>query len=147
MSSDEPAGYASIPINASHPKMQSAWHVFDPECIYWAPRHVQSLWGARRQSLSLRTAAAHRTHQDFSNADGDSRPDRTVLLGCAAAKILSRVACDPVPNAHCVQLSTVIRNRSEGGHPRKENTTCIRLVANVPRQRAASIASLSSRSH
>jgi len=28
--SDEPPGYRSIPINASHPKMQSEWHLFDP---------------------------------------------------------------------------------------------------------------------
>src|SRR5262249_38508193 len=43
--SDEPPGYRTIPINGSHPKMLSSWHVFDPEVMYWAPRHVQSLWG------------------------------------------------------------------------------------------------------
>jgi beta-glucosidase len=31
--SDEPPGYREIPINASHPKMQSAWHVLDPEVM------------------------------------------------------------------------------------------------------------------
>src|SRR5262245_44077566 len=41
MPSDGPPGYCSIPINASHPKMQSEWHVFDPHCLYWAPHHVQ----------------------------------------------------------------------------------------------------------
>src|SRR5262249_56168138 len=45
--SDQPAGYASIPINASHPKMQSDWHVFDPACLYWAPHHLQSLSRAK----------------------------------------------------------------------------------------------------
>jgi beta-glucosidase len=45
--SDEPSGYASIPINASHPKMQSEWHVFDPSCLYWARHHVHTLWGAK----------------------------------------------------------------------------------------------------
>jgi beta-glucosidase len=45
--SNEPPGYGSIPINASHPKMQSAWDVFDPQCLYWAPHHVQSLWKAK----------------------------------------------------------------------------------------------------
>jgi beta-glucosidase len=44
---DEPPGYHTIPFSASHPKMQSSWHVFDPVALYWAPRHVQSLWGAR----------------------------------------------------------------------------------------------------
>src|SRR5262249_17014529 len=45
--SQEPAGYRSIPISASHPKMRSSWHVFEPEALYWGPRHVQSLWGAK----------------------------------------------------------------------------------------------------
>jgi beta-glucosidase len=42
--SDEPPGYRTIPISASHPKMASAWHIVDPEVMYWAPRHVKSLW-------------------------------------------------------------------------------------------------------
>jgi beta-glucosidase/6-phospho-beta-glucosidase/beta-galactosidase len=45
--SDQPPGYREIPINASHPKMASAWHVLDPEVMYWAPRQMQSIWGAR----------------------------------------------------------------------------------------------------
>src|SRR5215510_12477117 len=45
--SQEPPGYHRIPINASHPKMKSAWHVFDPEALYWGPRHLQSLWRAK----------------------------------------------------------------------------------------------------
>jgi len=44
--SDEPVGYRTIPINASHPRMQSSWHVFDAEVMYWAPRQVHSLSGA-----------------------------------------------------------------------------------------------------
>ena len=44
--SDEPPGYREIPVNASHPKMASSWHLFGPECLYWAPRQVRDLWGA-----------------------------------------------------------------------------------------------------
>src|SRR5262245_36553427 len=43
---DEPPGYREIPINASHPKMQSGWHVLDPTVMYWAPKLVHSIWGA-----------------------------------------------------------------------------------------------------
>jgi beta-glucosidase/6-phospho-beta-glucosidase/beta-galactosidase len=32
--SDQPPGYREIPLNTSHPKMQSSWHVFDPEVMY-----------------------------------------------------------------------------------------------------------------
>jgi len=45
--SDEAPGYRDISVNASHPKMQSAWHVLDPEVMYWAPRQMQSIWGAK----------------------------------------------------------------------------------------------------
>jgi hypothetical protein len=40
--SDEPPGYHSIPINASHPKIQSEWHVFDPpvSLLGTAPRAI-----------------------------------------------------------------------------------------------------------
>src|SRR5262249_36427983 len=38
--SGEAPGYRDIPINASHPKMQSSWHVLGPEALYWGPRHV-----------------------------------------------------------------------------------------------------------
>jgi beta-glucosidase len=44
---DAPPGYRDIPLNASHPTMQSSWHVLDPEVMYWAPRQVQSIWGAK----------------------------------------------------------------------------------------------------
>jgi beta-glucosidase len=39
--SAEPPGYHDIPVNASHPKMQSTWHVLDPEVMYWAPKQMQ----------------------------------------------------------------------------------------------------------
>jgi len=29
--SDEPQRHRRIPMNASHPKMRSEWHVFDPQ--------------------------------------------------------------------------------------------------------------------
>src|SRR5262245_24210924 len=45
--SDQPPGYREVPINASHPKMMSSWHIFDPEVMYWAPRATQKLWGSK----------------------------------------------------------------------------------------------------
>src|SRR5262249_10057479 len=44
--SDDPAGYSRIPINASHPHMQSGWNVFDPARLSCALHHVHSLCGA-----------------------------------------------------------------------------------------------------
>jgi beta-glucosidase len=45
--SDEPPGFRDVPINDSHPRMQSSWHVLDPEVMYWAPRQVQSIWDVK----------------------------------------------------------------------------------------------------
>jgi beta-glucosidase len=42
--SDEPPGYRELPINESHPKMHSSWHLLEPEVMYWAPRFLKSLW-------------------------------------------------------------------------------------------------------
>jgi beta-glucosidase len=36
--SHEPPGYHEIPISPSHPKMESSWHVFDPEWFRQAAR-------------------------------------------------------------------------------------------------------------
>jgi beta-glucosidase/6-phospho-beta-glucosidase/beta-galactosidase len=47
-----------VPINASHPKMQSAWHVPDPEVMYWAPRQMQSSWGAESIFITENGCAA-----------------------------------------------------------------------------------------
>jgi beta-glucosidase len=43
---EEPPGYRDVPINASHPRMRSSWHVLDPVVMYWAPRQVRSIWAA-----------------------------------------------------------------------------------------------------
>jgi beta-glucosidase len=56
--SEEPPGYREIPINASHPKMKSGWHVLDPEVMYWTPRQMQSIWGARTIFITENGCAA-----------------------------------------------------------------------------------------
>ena len=58
--SEEPPGYREIPINASHPKMQSGWHLFDPRSCT-GRRARCSRCGARGRSSSPRTAARPRT--------------------------------------------------------------------------------------
>src|SRR5499427_1103354 len=91
MPSDEPPGYRSIPINASHPKMQSEWHVFDPQCIYWAPHHVQSLWGAKSIFITENGCAA----SDVVADDGkvyDS--DRIMFLRAYLAELQRATAAD-----------------------------------------------------
>ena len=93
MPSDGPPGYASIPINASHPKMQSAWHVFDPECIYWAPHHVQSLWGAKSIFITENGCGA----SDVIADDGKVYDSDRIMFLRAYLTQLQRATADGVP--------------------------------------------------
>ena len=56
--SGQPPGYRIIPISATHPTMASTWHVFDPAVMYWAPRHVASLWAPRSIFITENGCAA-----------------------------------------------------------------------------------------
>src|SRR5262249_40944303 len=40
-------GWREIPFAKSHPTMFNRWLTFGPEAMYWAPKFVQSLWGAK----------------------------------------------------------------------------------------------------
>jgi len=93
MPSDEPPGYRSIPINASHPKMQSAWHVFDPECIYWAPHHVQSLWRAKSIYITENGCGA----SDVVSDDGKVYDSDRIMFLRAYLTQLQRATADGVP--------------------------------------------------
>ncbi|HET7758728.1 MAG TPA: GH1 family beta-glucosidase [Gaiellaceae bacterium] len=91
--SDEPPGYREIPVNASHPKMQSVWHVLDPEVMYWAPRHMQSIWGATSIYITENGCAA----SDVVADDGrvyDS--DRVMFLRSCLGQ-LQRATSEGVP--------------------------------------------------
>ena len=91
--SEEPPGYHDIPFNASHPKMQSTWHFLDPEVMYWAPRQMQSIWGA--QSIYI-------TENGCGASDGvadDGRvydSDRVMFLRACLGQ-LQRATSDGVP--------------------------------------------------
>ena len=71
--SDEPPGYREIPINASHPKMESAWHVGDPEIMYWAPRQLQSIWGAKSIFITENGCAASDVVAEDGRVDDSDR--------------------------------------------------------------------------
>ncbi len=91
--SDDLRGYHSIPLNASHPKMQSSWHVFDPECIYWGPHHVQSLWGAKSIFITENGCGA----SDVVLADGEVYDSDRVMFLRAYLTQLQRATADGVP--------------------------------------------------
>ena len=91
--SDEPPGYHDIPVNASHPRMQSTWHLLDPEVMYWAPKQMQSIWGAKSIFITENGCGA----SDTVAEDGrvyDS--DRVMFLRACLAQ-LQRATAEGVP--------------------------------------------------
>jgi beta-glucosidase len=91
--SDEPPGYRDIPINASHPKMQSSWHVLDPEVMYWAPRHMQKIWGARSIFITENGCGA----SDVVAKDGRVYDSDRVMFLRACLGQLQRATSEGVP--------------------------------------------------
>ncbi|MEK6481036.1 GH1 family beta-glucosidase [Catalinimonas sp. 4WD22] len=47
MASSNAQQYELLPFSKIHPKMASPWHLIGPEALYWSPKHVQKLWGAK----------------------------------------------------------------------------------------------------
>jgi len=42
-----PAGYANVPRPKSFPHAPSPWLYVAPDALYWGPRHVSKVWGAK----------------------------------------------------------------------------------------------------
>jgi len=91
--SDEPPGYRDVRINTSHPKMQSSWHVLDPEVMYWAPRHMQKIWGARSIFITENGCAA----SDVVAEDGRVYDSDRVMFLRAHLGQLQRATSEGVP--------------------------------------------------
>ncbi len=91
--SDEPPGYHDIPVNASHPKMRSSWHVIDPEVMYWAPRQMQSIWGARSIYITENGCGA----SDVIADDGRVYDSDRVMFLRACLGQLQRATAEGVP--------------------------------------------------
>jgi beta-glucosidase len=91
--SDEPPGYREIPINASHPKMQSSWHVLDSEVMYWAPKQMQSIWDATSIFVTENGCAA----SDVMAEDGRVYDSDRVMFLRACLGQLQRATSEGVP--------------------------------------------------
>src|SRR5262245_31000570 len=73
--------------------MHSAWHVFDPEALYWGPRHVQSLWGAKSIFITENGCAS----SDAVAEDGKVYDSDRVMFLRAFLTQLQRATSDGVP--------------------------------------------------
>ena len=95
--SDQPPGYRAIPFSASHPTMKSVWHLFDPEVMYWAPRHVQSIW----KTASIYITEAGCAAADVKSEDGSVYDSDRVMYLRACLGQLQRATSEGVPVGGC----------------------------------------------
>ena len=89
----EPPGYREIPISSSHPTMESSWHLLDPEVMYWAPKHMQSIWGATSIFVTENGCAA----ADVVADDGRVYDTDRVMFLRACLGELQRATSEGVP--------------------------------------------------
>ncbi|HEY8562297.1 MAG TPA: GH1 family beta-glucosidase [Pyrinomonadaceae bacterium] len=59
-------GFAVVPHPASFPHMASPWLFVGPEALYWGPRHVNKIWGAKEIYITENGCSS----SDIPAADG-----------------------------------------------------------------------------
>jgi beta-glucosidase len=91
--SNEPAGFKAIPFNASHPHMRSVSHLLGPEVMYWAPRHVASLWNAKEIYITESGCGA----SDAIAPDGNVYDSDRIMYTRNSLAWLARATADGVP--------------------------------------------------
>jgi beta-glucosidase len=64
---DSPAGFAVVQHPGTFPHMASPWLFVGPEALYWGPRHVAKIWGAKEIYI---------TENGCSSADVPARDGR-----------------------------------------------------------------------
>jgi beta-glucosidase len=93
LASDAAPGYRLVPFNKSHPRMASSWLRIGPEALYWAPRHVATLWGAKEIYITENGCAA----ADEVAADGNVYDSDRVMFLRNYLTQLQRAASEGVP--------------------------------------------------
>src|SRR5215470_13892043 len=103
LASDETPGWREIPFAKAHPKMFNSWLSLGPEAMYWAPKFVQSLWGAKEIYITENGCAS----DDVLADDGKVYDtDRIVFLRSYLTQ-LQRATADGVPLKGYFQWSTM----------------------------------------
>jgi beta-glucosidase len=103
LASDQAPGWRGIPYAKGHPTMFNKWLTLGPEALYWAPKFVQSLWGAKEIHITENGCAS----DDVVADDGKIYDtDRIVYLRACLTQ-LQRATADGVPVKGYFQWSTM----------------------------------------
>ena len=93
LASDQAPGWREIPFAKSHPRMFNIWLTIGPEALYWAPKFVQSLWGAKEIFLTENGCAS----DDVLADDGKVYDTDRIMFLRACLMQLQRATADGVP--------------------------------------------------
>ena len=116
LASDEAPGWREISFSKSHPKMTAKWHTLDPVALYWAPKFVQSLWGAKEIHITENGCAT----DDEPAADGKFYDTDRIMFLRAYLTQLQRATAEGVPVKGYFQWSIDGQFRVERG-PQRES--------------------------
>jgi beta-glucosidase len=95
MAEESPRGWRIARINTSHPRMDSAWHLLDPESLHWGPRLVHEIWRPSAIYLTESGCAA----KDVAGADGEVHDSDRLMYLRAAMAALHRAIAEGAPVA------------------------------------------------
>jgi len=93
LAADNPQGFRLLPFSPIHPKMASPWHLFGPEALYWAPRHVQEIWGPKSIYITENGCGAG----DRRNRDGNIYDTDRIMFLRSYLTQLARAVRDGAP--------------------------------------------------
>jgi beta-glucosidase len=93
LAADAAPGYRLVPFSPSHPRMAAPWHRIGPEALYWAPRHVATLWGVKEVYMTENGCAA----ADEVAADGNVYDTDRVMFLRNYLMHLQRATSEGVP--------------------------------------------------
>jgi beta-glucosidase len=103
LASEQPPGWREIPFAKGHPKMFNDWLALGPEALYWAPKLVHSMWGAKEIFITENGCASDDVVADDGNIYDT---DRIVYLRACLTQ-LQRATDDNVPVNGYFQWSTM----------------------------------------
>jgi beta-glucosidase len=83
--------------------MKSGWHIYDPEVLYWGPRQVQSIWGAKSIYITENGCAA----DDVVAEDGRVYDTDRVMFLRGMLSQLQRATAEGVPVDGCFYWSAM----------------------------------------
>jgi beta-glucosidase len=93
VASDDPRGWREVPFARGHAKAAVNNFPIGPECLYWAPKFVQSLWGAKEIYITENGCAGDEVIAD----DGRIYDTDRIMFVRAHLTQLQRATADGVP--------------------------------------------------